>query len=83
MLRAAAFHHTRLDALIERHQPPAVRHGQREQVNVCHLLMPLQATPIESRRVCDGKVIRPERVVAAALQGAQSVQHLLRRWGEE
>lgn len=61
--------------MVESHEPPAVRNGKREQVNVRDLLVPLQLAPVEHRRVRDGNIIRPERMVAALLGGIQSAEH--------
>ena len=67
MLWAASFHRPRLDALVEGHKPPAVRDRQREQVNVRHLLLPLQVIPVRECRIGNRNVVRPEGVIAAAL----------------
>jgi hypothetical protein len=74
MLRVASSHHPGLEALVERHQPSTVRDRQREQVDIRDLLMSLQTVPVDHHRVRDGNVVRPERMVAVAFGGTQSVE---------
>lgn len=75
MLFAASPNRMTPDALVKRHQPPTVRDSQCKQVNVCNLLMPLQAVAVEHGCVRYGNIVRPKRMVAAPLCGFQAAEH--------
>ena len=66
MARRGATHAAQRDRLVERDEPPAMAHSEREQVQVGDLVVALHPRKVDAGVVAQGDVIGPELVVERA-----------------
>jgi hypothetical protein len=73
VLAACAFHGAEWNPRIEGRQAPAVLHGQREQIDVRHLLMAAAIGRVDERRIPKRHVVAPEMMLAVIAEARQQL----------